>query len=138
MIAAAVDPVNDNRFSMVLHTGEPWENGCDIEISSVGECACIVHPDLAPLRVSSTKFRFDLDPVRLEKLIAVIRRVGFFDLKELYSDENMRGCRKCYVKVELEGQSHVVNTRTHSPVAAIQNIIEALNELLPQNCPRIH
>jgi len=138
VICAAVDPMREERFALVLHTGSSaWENGCDVEISSWGDCSYVVHPGLSGGRLMSQKYAFNLSAERLEKLISVIRKVGFFRLKELYNERNSRNCTQRYVKVVLDGESHVVNTRTCSPISEIEDIINAVNELLPQSYPKI-
>lgn len=138
VICAAVDPVVEERFALVLHTGSSaWESGCDVEISSMGDCSYIVHPGLSEGRLMSQKYAFNLSAERLEKLISVIRKVDFFRLKELYHERNSRNCTQRYIKVVLDGESHVVNTHTCSPIREIEAIISAVNELLPQTCPKI-
>lgn len=137
MIGAAVETAS-NRFALVLHTGgSPWETGYDVEISEIGDCAYVVHPGLREGRVPSRKFHFQMDSARVDRLVSVIREVGFFRLKELYASPNRHNCRGRYIKVELDGESHVVNTLTPAPVEAVSTIIETLNDLLPQDCPRI-
>lgn len=137
MIGAAVETVG-NRFALVLHTGgSPWETGYDVEISGIGDCAYVVHPGLREGRMPSHKFHFRLDAAHVERLVSVIREVGFFRLKELYAAPNAFNCRGRYVKVELDGESHVVNTRTPAPIEAVSTIIDTLNDILPGECPKI-
>lgn len=111
----------------------PWEENLTVQVSAsgAGRCTRYVSGDVGqpPL----TEREFTVSPANLRHLWDAIETSSFFDLGEEFVKEDVNGGTFLTVGVQANGSSHEVTTQ-NVRVAALSEIVEALDSITPEPC----
>jgi hypothetical protein len=122
-------------FLLIASAGgiPPWKENRSIELHADGTGTCFVtrpqHRDVGPMVPNG---RFKLSDAEMDTLTDVINTSGFFSLDHEFLSDTEDGTYS-FLEITMNGQTNQVQAENVA-VPGVDDIIQALNSMVPKHC----